>query len=215
MEKKQVYKRILAVLFFLLALVAAYQTIRMVRHAEDAKLQVDDAAPTARLEAFFDALEARDYPAAYACLSNYGSLGLENTPDDPIAALLWEAEQDNWAFEVLPGHEMNGAELMKRVRITALDTAALTAPIGEKVQEKLAAVVENATTNEEVYDEDGNYRTELLEAALREAAAEAFADAAAHTVTREITVRLSYADGEWLIAADNQLLSALTSGAVR
>ncbi|MBQ7143852.1 MAG: hypothetical protein IJR65_01685 [Oscillospiraceae bacterium] len=210
-----IVKRIFAVLLFLLALFTAAVAYHLIVHAQDAKLKVDDAAPTARLEAFFDALEARDYPAAYACLSNYGSLGLENAPDDPIAALLWEAEQDNWDFEILPDHEMNGAELMKRVRITALDTAALTAPIGEKVQEKLAAVVENATTNEEVYDEDGNYRTELLETALREAAEEAFADAAAHTVTREITVRLSYADGEWLIAADNQLLSALTSGAVR
>ena len=210
-----IVKRIFAVLLFLLALFTVGAAYHLIVHAQEAKLEVDDAAPTARLETFFDALEARDYPAAYACLSNYGSLGLENTPDDPIAALLWEAEQDNWAFEVLPGHEMNGAELTKRVRITALDTAALTAPIGEKVQEKLATVVENATTNEEVYDEDGNYRTELLEAALRESAAEAFADAAAHTVTREITVRLSYADGEWLIAADNQLLSALTSGAVR
>ena len=210
-----IVKRIFAVLLFLAALAAGAATYQTVVYARDAKLQVDDAAPTARLEAFFDALTERDYPAAYACLSNYSSLGLENTPDDPIAALLWEAEQDNWAFEILPGHEMNGAELTKRVRITALDTAALTAPIGEKVQEKLAAVVENATTNEEVYDEDGNYRTELLDAALRASAEEAFQSAADHTVTREITLRLSYANGEWWIAADNQLLSALTSGAVR
>ena len=62
-----IVKRIFAVLLFLLALFTAAVAYHLIVHAQEAKLKVDDAAPTARLEAFFDALEAPDYPAAYAC----------------------------------------------------------------------------------------------------------------------------------------------------
>lgn len=211
-------KRILAVVFFLLALVVALGAVRVVRYAENATLQVADegpGGPTERLEQFFDALKRRDFPTAYSYLSNYSSLGLEQTPEDPIAALYWEAQQSVWDFEVLPGHEMNGTRLSKTVRVRCMDAAAVSAPIGEAVQASLAAVVEAATEDSQVYDEDGNYHAELIDRALYDAAVQALQAAPEHTYNREITVQLDYLDGEWRIAADNQLLSALTSGAVR
>ena len=218
MKPFNIVKRIFAVLFFLAAIAAAVYAVHVIRYADAAELQVNDdepGGPTERLEVFFGALEEKDFPAAYACLSNYSTLGLENAPEDDIAALFWKAQQDVWDFEILPGHEMNGTKLTKHVRVTCLDAAAISALIGEDVQDRLAAVVEEATAESDVYDENGDYKAEILETALHEAAAEAIKTAPSHTYTREIVMHLEYADGQWLIAADNNLLSALTSGAVR
>ena len=126
-----VLKRILAVVFCLLAAAAVIVGVRVIREARDAQLQVSDDGPdgpTARTEAFFDALKRRDYPGAYAYLSNYSSLGLENVPSDPTAALFWEAEQQVWAFEVLPGDEMDGAWMI------AADNQLLSALTGGAVR---------------------------------------------------------------------------------
>lgn len=206
-------KRLLALLFFLLALGTAGLAGLAIHTARTSAPVIPDEGPTARLEQFFDALKQRDWPAASVCLSGGGSLGLEAAPEDPVAALLWEAEQAVWDFEVLPGHTLEGAQLCKRVRIRCLDAAALSDAIGAGVEARLAAAVEAADTEEDIYTEAGAYRPELLERALLEAATEAARVPAGCTEVRELTVRLELNRGQWRIVADNALLGALTGGA--
>ena len=44
-----------------------------------------DADPVETVTGFFDSLQVRNYPEAYACLSDYASLGLENEPESADA----------------------------------------------------------------------------------------------------------------------------------
>ncbi|MBR4424777.1 MAG: hypothetical protein IKS66_02385 [Oscillospiraceae bacterium] len=206
-------KRLLALLFFLLALGMAALAGLAIRAAGTGAPEIPDGEPTALLERFFSALKQRDLPAASLCLSGGGSLGLEDVPTDPVAALLWEAEKAVWDFAVLPGNALEGALLCKTVRVRCLDADALTARIGTGVETRLAAAVEAADTEEEIYTADGAYRPELLDRALLEAAAEAAADPGDCTVYRELTVRLELDRGQWRIVADSALLGALTGGA--
>lgn len=206
-------KRLLALLFFLLALGTAALAGLAIHTAKTSAPVIPDQEPTARLEQFFDALKQRDWPAASLCLSGGGSLGLEGTPEDPVAAVLWEAEQAVWDFEILPGNSLEAAKLCKTVRVRCLDAAALSAAIGALVEAKLAAAVEAAEAEEEIYTAEGAYRPELLERALLEAATEVAADPSDCTVVREIPLRLELDRGQWYIVADNALLGALTGSA--
>ena len=206
-------KRLLALLFFLLALATAALAGLAIRKAGAGAPAIPDEEPTALLEQFCTALKQRDWPAASACLSGGGSLGLEDAPTDPVAALLWEAERSVWDFEVLPGNTLEGTRLCKTLRVRCLDAEALSARIGAGVEARLAAAVEAADTEEEIYTDDGAYRPELLERALLEAAAEAAADPADCTAQRELTVRLELVRGQWRIVADGALLGSLTGGA--
>jgi len=218
MKAMNIVKRIFAVIFFLLAIAAALWAVRVARYALAAEPLIPDEGPdgpTGRLEQFFGALEQRDFPAAYALLSNYSTLGLETAPADATAAAFWEAQQDVWAFTVHPGHEMNGTELTKTVTVRCLDAPAVSAEIGDRLDALLAAAAEAATEESAVYDETGEYREDLLKQSLRQATDEALAHAAEHTYEQDVTMHLKYIDGAWMIAADNALLSALTSGALR
>ena len=52
-------------------------------------------------------------------------------------------------------------------------------------------------------------------AALSRAEEEVLSDTSGFKISRELTVALRYYDGEWYIASEKELVTALTSGAVR
>ena len=208
----------LGTLFLLLAIGTAVATAYVCRYADTAKPVVEDygpGSPTDVLQSFFTCLETKDWEGAYSYLSNYSTLGLENEPDDAVSAMFWKVQQDAWHFQIADGYEMNGQNLTKRAVVTSVDLSPLVPQIHAQVQETLEKAVEDARLESDVYDDDGNYREELVYAALEDAVRDAVQDVSPYTYTRELTMRMSYLDGRWLVAADNELLTALTGGAVR
>ena len=207
-------RKIIASLFTLLALAAAASTLYLCAFAQQAVPYVEDGpeGPTAALESFFSLLEEKSFPLAYTYLSNYASLGLENTPEDPAAARLWTAQQDVWSFSVEDGYEMDGSYLTKRAAADCLDGRAVMDRVGALVQDKLAKAVEEARLKSEVYDKDGEYREELVRAALGSSLDELLSDPSPYIYTRSLVIRMEYVNGKWLVAADADLIAALTGG---
>lgn len=205
-------RKIVASLFTLLAIASAAATLYLCVFARQAVPYIEDGpdGPTAALESFFSQLEEKAFPRAYAYLSNYDSLGLENTPADPVAARLWAAQQDVWRFTVEDGYEMDGARLTKRAAADCLDGSAVMDRVGTLVQDKLAKAVEEARLKSEIYDENGAYREDLVRAALNTSLDEALSDLSPYIYTRGLLIRMEYLDGKWLIAADAELIGALT-----
>ena len=213
-----VVKRILAVVFFLLALGSACGAAGLARYAMKAKPMVPDEGPgglTETVQQFFDALSREDWEAAYSYLGNYNSLGLEAIPEDRVAARFWQVQKDTWRFTVHPGYEVAGTRVTKQVTVRCLDVNAVAAPLGDAVQAILTEAVEQARLKSEVYEEDGTYREELVLAALDASVEDALKHTAEHTFDRELTVYLRYLDGSWKIDADTELLGVLTGGAFR
>lgn len=207
-------RKVIASLFTLLALAAAAFTLYLCAFAQNAVPYIEDGpeGPTATLESFFSCLAEKDFPRAYTYLSNYSSLGLENTPSDPTAARLWAARQDVWSFSVQDGYEMDGTHLTKRASVDCLNEKAIMDLVGAPVQDKLAKAVEEARLKSEVYNEDGTYREELVHAALDASLDELLADLSPYVYTRDLVIRIENVDGKWLIAADADLIGALTGG---
>ena len=207
-------RKVIASLFTLLALAAAAITLYLCAFAQNVVPYIEDGpeGPTAALESFFSCLTEKDFPRAYTYLSNYSSLGLENTPSDPTAARLWAARQDVWSFSVEDGYEMDGTHLTKRASVDCLNEKIIMDLVGAPVQDRLARAVEEARLKSEVYNEDGTYREELVHAALDASLEELLADLSPYVYTRSLVIRMENVDGKWLIAADADLIGALTGG---
>ena len=218
MEKTvRIIRLVLAAVFFCAALAVACVTVQVCIHAEAADPVIEDTgpgSPTETLESFLACLKAGDYPGAYGYLSNYSTLGLEAEHTDPVSALFWEKMRSSWEFTVAEGHEMEGLLLTKRITVRSLDFKPVVPLVHDRVQQLLEQDVEEARLKSDVYNDDGSYKEELVRAAMDVAVREAVADVSPYYVTRELTVKLSYQGGRWLIAADQELISALTGGAV-
>lgn len=212
-----VVRRIIGALLILAALAAAGVGVWLCSYAYDAAPYIEDGAdgPSATLDRFLFCLEQKDFEGAYDLLYNYSTLGLENTPEDPIARMYWDAQLAAWAFTAAERSEMHGTRMDKRVTVRSLDLDAIAADVGVRVQEILAEKVENAYLKSDVYDENGDYREEVAMDALYSATAEMLSDTAKYACTQECTLMLQFSEGRWLVEVSPAFISALTGGAVR
>lgn len=207
----------LAAIFGGLSICVALFTVCLCIYAENTTLKLVDAVgdPGDTLESFFRCIKEENWDEAYGYLYNYSTLGFETEPEDEVSAGFWEAQKRAWDFHVSEGSEQDEIFVKKHVDVGALDLDAMQTAISERVQAILAEVVENARFKSDVYDENGNYRQEVAAAALRQAEEEVLSDTSAFEVRRELTVSMRYYDGQWYIESGKELVTALTSGAVR
>ena len=183
--------------------------------AETMDIPVPDGpeGPGAVLEEFFACLEARDWEGA-AALTADGTVPVP-APTESRSALLWAAQQKCWHFEIAPGYEEALGSLGRRVTVTAPDLDLIREPVLSIVQSGLERALEAATFKNEVYDEEGRYREELVFSYLEAALRETVGDLSPYCRAREMTVKLVWIDGKWRVKADGEMAAALTGGAVR
>lgn len=167
------------------------------------------------LARFFDCLKAEQWDEAYGYLCNYSTLGLEAEPEDALSARFWEAQKAAWAFRVSEDWTLDGTCIKRQVTVRGLNMDAIRDDIAAQVQALLEEAVENARLKSDVYDENGDYREDVAIDALHQAAETVLRDISAYTVDREVTVDMCLQDGKWCVSPGKELLSALTSGAVR
>ena len=155
-----------------------------------------------------------DYDKASTYLLGNPSLGVAEEPENVIGALLWDAFLDSTEYELTGECYTTDAGLAQNVSFTYLDTDSVTANLRQRAQVLLNQRVEEAEDVSEVYDENNEYREEIVMEALQEALQAAILEDA-RTVTVTLTVNLKYQDGQWWVVADNALLDAFAGGTRR
>lgn len=171
-----------------------------------------DGDPQATVRQFFDAVCAGDYSAAYDCLENYGSLGLENSPSAETGDLVYAALRESYAYELLEQAEVDKLSARQRVSFTYLNLPAMEEDAADETQKVLEKLV-RSRPRKEVYDADDNYLPAVTDEAYETAITNVLKNADSYRTAAELTVSLDYVNGRWLINADNALLSALMGGA--
>lgn len=204
-------KRI-AVLLGLLALaVAAFAVYICLSEPQSREtvLLTDTPAPGDTAAAFLDALCRGDYDTASACLRGTPDLGLDTLPEEERAQLLARHFRQSWSWAPAGDIWQKDAEARLPVEFTALNLTLLTQGLDAEVQAILAARLETAARQEELYNEDHTWREEAVLSALDQALRARLADPAPYLSSTRLTLLLEYEDLRWVVVPDEMLYTVL------
>ena len=148
-----------------------------------------DARPEDTADTFFESVVIGKYEQANACLENYSSLGLERSSDNAK----WNALLASYDYSLVGEAERRGDTALQTVRLRYLDLNALEKELSTPLVTPAAEEGEEA---EPVYPK----LQDLL------------AHPEEYYTTAELPLTLHYAEGQWLVYADEALLSALAGG---
>jgi len=178
------------------------------RNAEVRVLELPREA-VACSDAFAQALKEGDLEGAAQLIYGQPDLGVDTVPADPESAVLWEAFRGSISFEYTGKCHAAQSGLTRAGSITTLDVASVTEKLPERAQSLVNQRIAAAENLTDIYDEQNNFREELVTQVLREALQQALAQDA-RTVTREVTLKLIKRDGRWWVMPDKALLQALS-----
>lgn len=160
-------------------------------------------------DSFAQALNAGDLEEAARYLYGQPDLGVENPPENVESALVWEAFRNSLVLELDGAWAVEQSALVKTGSIAALDVSAVISKLQVRTQTLLDQRIAAAESLEEIYDEQNNFREELVSQILEEALQQALSQNA-ELITREVTLKLVNRDGQWWVVPDQNLLKVLT-----
>ena len=177
----------------------------LVRQPEEAKHQV---------VSMLDALCRRDYDAVSAALYGTPDLGLGREAQDTVGQLVWDAFMGSVRYELVGEFYATDSGVAQNVVITGLEMGSVTENLKERSQKLLEQRVAEAEDPGEVYDENNDYREDLVMDVLYEAAQQALQEDVRY-VTREVRLNLVYENGQWWVLPETALLRAISGGLVK
>ena len=156
-----------------------------------------------------DAVCAGDYALASTYMQGQPDLGVDREASDAVGVLIWNAFCDSFSYELVG--ECYAAEegLAQDITVSFMDITSVTSVLNERSQALLKQRVEEAESMDEVFDEDLQYREDVVMDVLYDAAEAALKEDAT-TTTTEVTVKMSYQNDTWWIIADRALLDAIS-----
>lgn len=160
-------------------------------------------------ENFAQALNAGDLEAAAKLMYGQPDLGVGSLPETQEGALIWEAFCSSIAFEMADEWAVEQSTLVKTGSITTMDVHRVFAEMPQLVQSGMDQRIAAAEDLSDIYDEQNEFRAELVEAVLEEALQQALRQED-QPLTREVTMKLISRDGSWWVVPDQNLLQILT-----
>ena len=152
-----------------------------------------------------------DYAAASGCILGTPSLGVDREAADELGVLYWDAFVESASYELVGECYATENGVAQDITFNCLDLNSVTGSLRERSQALLEERIENTTDLTEIYDENNDYREDVVMEVLYEAARDALAEDAV-MITVELTVNLKYQDGKWWVVADKALLDAISGG---
>ncbi len=160
---------------------------------------------------FFNSIIAGEYRSAYACLSDYSELGLENEPASGTGRTLYAALQQSYGFTIDDECRVDGLTAVQPVLFRYLDVKSVEAQIAARVEDIAAGLVAERPAPE-IYDEDGAYLASFTDEVYATALDEVLRDAEDYYSTVPLEISLTYSGGAWKMQSSPALFSALMGG---
>lgn len=212
MNKNKILKMLLAFLG-IFAAVAGIALGLCFRNAKPILLKRSEGVQ-ARVTAMMDAVCAGDYTAAGQQMYGTPSFGPERDAAEDVSALYWNAFSESMTYELIGECYAEENYIAQQVRITCLDFDSMTENLRTRFQALLEQRIANAQHTAEIYDENNNYREDMVMELLYQAAEECLREDA-DMVTVEIVVKLTYEQGQWWVLPEKELLKAITGGILK
>ncbi len=200
-------RRIPAVIGILFASLAAFVCI--LSSSMGTLVFLPSESPDQAAEEFMRALSQRNEEAASSMLAAKEELFFVPQGNDEEENLCNEALKYSFSYELLDECERTGTSATQKVRLTYLDFNKPVSDIYDTLFEELEQKVENRKKSE-VYDENNNYRPEILEEVYSDSIKKVLSKPDAYCITADCSLLLTYRDGEWKVTADDALKLALS-----
>ena len=206
-------KKLLSALFALFGACVAAATIYISIHAMDSMPMLLTPPDVARSKVIMlmNAVCDGDYEEASRSIYGTPDLGVDREASDEVGVLIWDAFESSISYELLGECYTTEQGLAQKVSITCLDVTSITEHLSDRSQALLEQRVAEAADVSEIYDENNDYREDFVMNVLYDAAADVLEEKA-RKQTFEVTVNLSYQDGNWWVVADEALLDAISGG---
>lgn len=208
--------KIFAALFAVLALVVGTAGVYVSFRYMDAEPQLvgEPTAARQRVESVIDAICQADYPLVSSQLYGCPELGLDRDAADDVGKLIWKAFRESQSYELMGQCYATDSGVAQNVRLTCLDMRVITESLRERSRVLLEQRVEQAEDLSEVYDENYEYREDVVMDVLYDAAVQALEDDPA-TMTLELTINLVHEKDQWWVVLDSALLEAISGGIMK
>ena len=168
-----------------------------------------DAVHTA--DALVAALSAGEFREAEKVLYGQPDLGMDREAADDVGQLIWDAFVESISCEFSGDFYVTDSGLARDMTLTALDFSSVTQPLKERSQLLLEKRVQSAENMSDVYDENNNYREDVVMDILYEATTRSLAEDA-KVITRDVTLNLVYYRDQWWVKPDQSLIAAISGG---
>ena len=166
-----------------------------------------------RAATLMDAVCDGDYVTAGSMILGNPNLGVDREVTDPAGALIWNALAESMSYEFVGECYTTESGLAQSIRVSYLDLGSVTKDLKTRAQTLLENRVQNAEDITDVYDENNEYREDVVMEVLYDAVEEALQQDAKE-ITMEFTVNMVYQNGEWWVISDSTLLKAISGGIV-
>lgn len=188
-----------AVIFCLLSLDAPVKITEYPQEAMD------------RAEALLECVETGDFAGVSEILYGQPDLGVNREPGDEVGKMVWDAFLDSLSCEIKGKCYASDKGLVCDAVVTGMDITSVMDKLTERTHALLTQRIEQATEMEELYDEENNFRPELITQVLHQAV-ELTIREDGKLVSRDVTMELVYRDGQWWVVPDRALLQAISGG---
>ncbi len=160
-----------------------------------------------------NALAAGDLASAAANMYGQPDLGVHGRIEEEAGQLVWSAFLDSMSCEFTGEYYVRDGLICRDAAITVMDIPRVTEQWNGWVHTFLTAEVQAAEDRGELmelYDENNNFRTDLVDKVIREAVEESLKEDL--TTTCNVTLKLIYRDDAWWVAPDEALLQTIAGG---
>ena len=211
-----ILKKMLGVILVLAGLVLAVGGIGVSLLSMDAEpvLISEPVEASSKITDLMDAVMNCDYEKASSVIYGNPQLGLDREPEDEVVKMLWDAFTESQSYELKGGCMADNSGLTQQVVMTYLDIYSITENLSDRSEAILMQRIEEAENSDVIYDENNEYREEVVMDALKEAVTMALKEDAEY-VTVEVALNLIYQDDQWWVLSNSQLIQAISGGMVR
>lgn len=167
-----------------------------------------------RAEAVLSAVCEADHKRASAMILGAPDFAMEAHGEDPVEQMVWDRFIHSFSYRLVGECFATESGVAQKALVSFLDLDSVTNPLRQRIQALLEQRIQGTEDMSAIYDENHEFLEEFVLEALADATREALAQDA-RTVTREVTLRLIYREGQWWVLPDPELLRVLTGTVLR
>jgi len=202
--------------FFLILLtagLAAFSAVKMWKSGENTVpvgLGIAEASDT--VKQFCERLDDGDYEAVESMVNQYASLNLTSLPEESATSKLFVCLKDSMSCERLGECVTVGRNASQDISVRYFDMTLAREDVRGFAQTAYDKKLEEAKSNEELYDENGDLLESVAMEIYEEAVDLVIESHDKYMAEKTFTLELIYEDGRWQIVLTEGLVDILLGG---